>query len=690
MRQYEIDIRDDREYPIGLTRTMEGIHVSVVAAAKTCSLLLFLPETGRSGKNGRVREPVRIPFPEESRMGDVWEMTVRGEDFERYEYAFEADGELFSDPRGRLFHGREQWGRPEQVRTLLKTPIRQDTFDWEGDRPLRIPYEDCVAYCAHVRGLTKHGSSGVSEKGTFHGVIEKIPYLKELGITTLELLPVAEFQEVMMPEHPDGNPYGEDEPTGQLNYWGYAPALLFAPKASYAGRRKNPVQELKSLVKALHQAGIELVLQFYFNGKEAPSMVLEAVRYWVREYHLDGVHLQGQAPAWLLAQDPYLAQTKLWATSWDGVPVPAGRPKHLGEYNDGFLVDMRRVLKGDEEQMNNLIFRNKRNPAAWGVLNYIAGTNGFTMMDMVSYELKHNEANGENNRDGNDYNYSWNCGVEGPVRKRKLVELRRKQLRNALLLVFLSQGTPLLLAGDEFGNTQNGNNNAYCQDNEISWLNWNQLKTNHSLHEFVKYVIAFRKAHPVFHMSKEPRVMDYLVCGHPDISYHGVKAWCPEFDNFRRQMGIMYCGDYGVRPDGSRDDYFFVTYNMHWEPHEFALPNLPKGRVWHMAFNTDDAAVNGYYEPGQEPELENQKQYMVPPRTILVLIGKQKEGWVPEEEQKERKSRKRRKVLAAVRVEPESQAESEVQAEPKAQAELESQVEPESSKHMEEAHHAHI
>ena len=266
----------------------------------------------------------------------------------------------------------------------------------------------------------------------------------------------------------------------------------------------------------------------YFSGKEVPGFVLETVRFWVREYHVDGIHLTGYAPTVLLAKDPYLADTKLWALSWEAEKPAAGEKKHLGEYNDGFLIDMRRALKGDEEQMSSLIYRNRRNPAETGVLNFMAGTNGFTMMDMVSYDQKHNEANGENNRDGSDYNYSWNCGAEGHVRKKKIQELRSRQLRNAMLLLFLSQGTPVLLAGDEFGNSQNGNNNAYCQDNEISWLNWNLNKWDQALLDFVKHVIAFRKAHPVFHMKQEPRVMDYLACGHPDISYHGVNAWQPQ------------------------------------------------------------------------------------------------------------------------------------------------------------------
>ncbi len=621
MGQYKADSSDDRVYPLGLTRIWGGIHISVAAAAEECSLLLFHPEAAHSRKKGERKAAVRIPFPPEGRIGDVWEMTLTGDGLDGVEYAFEADGVRFADPCGHSYHGREQWGRLEQAHILPTVPIRKEPFDWEGDRPLHIPYQDCIVYRAHVRGLTRHVSSGVEGRGTFSGIVEKIPYLKELGITTLELLPAAEFQEVMMPEHVDGNPYGESGPTGKINYWGYAPAYYFAPKASYAGKGKDPAVEFKKLVKALHRAGIELVTELYFTGKESPSTVLDVVRFWVREFHVDGVHITGGAQVWMMAQDPYLKGTKLWASSWDGVGVKTAGQKYLGEYNDGFLIDMRRALKGDEEQMNGLVYRSRRNPEQYGVINYIAGTNGFTMADMVSYEQKHNEANGEGNRDGSDYNYSWNCGAEGPVRKKKLLELRKKQLRNAVLMVFLSQGTPLLLAGDEFGNSQGGNNNAYCQDNETSWLNWNQVKSHGDLLEFVKYVIAFRKAHPVFHMEKEPRIMDYLSCGHPDVSYHGVNAWRPEFENFRRQIGILYCGEYGKKADGTPDDTFFVTYNMHWEPHEFALPNLPKGRQWKLAFDTSDSGANGFYRPGEELCLKNQKKYMVPPRSILVFIG---------------------------------------------------------------------
>ena len=607
---------------MGLTRTDGGIHVSAVAAAKACSLLLFVKED-KNGKEARFREVRNIPFPEEGKTGHVWSMTLNGA-FDDLYYAFEADGTRFSDPYGRSFAGRERWGRLSHAKRLLLSPVAEPEFDWQGDRPLHIPYEDCIVYRAHVRGLTKHASSGTEHRGTFRGVVDKIPYFKELGITTLELLPPVEFQEVMMPENVEGNPYGTSEPTGRLNYWGYAKAGMFAPKASYADPGTNPVTEFKYMVRELHKAGLEVVPELYFSGKEVPEFVLETVRFWVREYHVDGIHLTGYAPTVLLAKDPYLADTKLWALSWEAEKPAAGEKKHLGEYNDGFLIDMRRALKGDEEQMSSLIYRNRRNPAETGVLNFMAGTNGFTMMDMVSYDQKHNEANGENNRDGSDYNYSWNCGAEGHVRKKKIQELRSRQLRNAMLLLFLSQGTPVLLAGDEFGNSQNGNNNAYCQDNEISWLNWNLNKWDQALLDFVKHVIAFRKAHPVFHMKQEPRVMDYLACGHPDISYHGVNAWQPEFENFRRQIGILYCGAYAKKPNGENDDFFFVIFNMHWEPHSFALPNLPKNLVWSLAFDTSDSAAGGYYEEGQERQILNQKNYMLPSRSVLVFQGKKK------------------------------------------------------------------
>lgn len=614
MENYRAVKEKNQVYPLGVTAVEDGAHFSVVSGSEACALILFA--------RGKKKPLAKLNFPEEDRLGNVWNMTVTG-DFTNVEYCFEIDGKMESDPYGHEFSGRESWGNLHQSSKVLRASVLLEDYDWEGDKPLEYPYEDCVIYRIHPRGFTKHSSSKVENRGCLAGIAEKIPYLQELGITTVELMPATEFQEVMMPEGARKNPYEKYEPTGKLNYWGFVPGQRMAPKASYcSGSSKHPVREMKDLVKALHKAGIELVIDLFFTGLEEPCYVLDTIRFWAREYHIDGVHIVGYAPEDLLARDPYLSNIKIWVDRWSQVQIPAGGKKRLAEYNDSFETDMRRLLKGDEDQINNLVFHSKHNPKEYGTINYMANVNGFTLMDMVSYEQKHNEANGENNSDGPDYNYSWNCGVEGPSRKKKVMEMRKKQLRNAVLMLFLSQGTPLLMAGDEFGRTKGGNNNSYCQDNETSWLNWNLLKTNRELFEFVKYMIQFRKKHRVFHMEQEPKVMDYLGCGDPDISFHGVKAWCPEFENFRRQLGIMYCGSYAVNEDGTNDNSFFVAYNMHWEPHEFSLPNLPKGQKWHVAINTDEGSINGIYADGEELLLEKQKQFMVPARSIVVFIGK--------------------------------------------------------------------
>lgn len=614
MEHYRILAEQNQRYPIGITVIDKKIHVSVAAAANSVSLVLFEQEQ---------EEPfLKIPMDPGERKGDVWNLTLEGRWPKGTMYCFEIDGARRPDPCGRQFTGWECWGDPENIRHEMRSPLYGESFDWKGDEPQHTAFSDTVIYRCHVRGMTCHGSSRVRNKGTFRALTEKLSYIKELGATALELMPVNEFHEVLVCES-EWNPRGTrgPEPTGKLNYWGYTGGYYYAPKASYSsGLKKRPVSEFKTLVRETHRAGMELYIELYFDGTQSPDAVLDIVRFWVLEYHVDGIHLVGRAPADLIGRDPYLSRTKLFATSWDG--VDPGKERHLADYNDGFLVDMRRALKGDEDQIRPLIFRSGHNPKTRAVVNYMAHTNGFTMMDMVSYDRKHNEANGEDNRDGSDYNYSWNCGEEGVSKKRKLAQARRRQIRNAMVLLFLSQGTPLLLAGDEFGNSKSGNNNAYCQDNEISWLNWNQKKSNRLIWEFARFIIAFRKDHPVFHMEKEALNMDYLACGHPDVSFHGVNAWRPEYENFRRQLGILYCGEYGKRADGTTDDYFFVMYNMHWEPHRFGPPRLPRDRRWYVAIDTGLDEINGYYEPGQEPILEDQRQYVLEGRSAVVLIGK--------------------------------------------------------------------
>lgn len=646
-------IHDKRRCMLGAVPVEGGVHFSVVCQGEEVNLLLFQD-------NGR-KPAARIPFSSQDKVGDVWNLTLLG-DFQNFTYCYEMDGKLAEDPYGQSFCGRETWGSVKNAEKILRAGLKKEEYDWEGDQAPEIPFEECIFYRLHPRGFTRHSSSGVKNRGTFSGIQEKIPYLLELGVTTLEILPSVEFQEVMMPHKADVSPYvkaQEEKPSGKVNYWGFVPGLYFAPKASYcSGGENTPAAEFKDLVKALHREGLELVMDLFFTGEETESFVLDVLRFWVMEYHVDGFNLIGFAPVRTLGRDPYLSRVKLLAQSWD--QVPGGKHRHLAEYNEGFAIAMKRFLKGDEGMINSLIHYTRRNPGDCAVINYMANVNGFTLMDNVSYDQKHNEANGEHNQDGTDYNYSWNCGVEGPTRKKRVLEMRRKLIRNAVLLTFLSQGTPLLLAGDEFGNSQSGNNNPYCQDNEISWLNWNLVKSNEKLLEFVKAVIRFRKDHPVFHFAKEPQNMDYRSLGMPDVSYHGEKAWKPEFEQFRRQLGILYCGPYGKKKDGSPDDYFFVAYNMHWEPHEFALPNLPKTMRWFVAVNTDAKEVNGIYPQGEELFLERQKQFMVPPRSILVFMGK--EWTAPEEEKKVSSAGPRRRKAEGGKAAKEPSQETEKEA----------------------------
>ena len=417
MEEYRIAGQDNRTYSMGLTTVCDGVHFCVASKGEVLKLLLF--------RKGEAEPAAVLPFPEDGRHGDVWEMTVLGNDFSEMEYCYESDGEQFADPYGRAFCGREIWGDLTAVDRPMRSPVLIPDFDWEDDKPLEIPYKDSIIYRLHVRGFTKHSSSRTANKGTFKAITEKIPYLKDLGVTALELMPVCEFPEVMMPERTEGDPFLDDKPTGRLNYWGYVPGYRLAPKASYsAGKTKNPVEEFKTMVKTLHKSGLEVIVELYFTGQESPAYALDACRFWVKEYHVDGIHLVGNAPKGLIGQDPFLSRTKLFADYWEGVPEDGRR--HLAEYQDSFLVDMRQVLKGDENQMNSLAFRSRRNPDGCGVINYMAHTNGFTMMDMVSYDRKHNEANGENNQDGTSWNFSWNCGLEGPTKKKKIVELRKK------------------------------------------------------------------------------------------------------------------------------------------------------------------------------------------------------------------------------------------------------------------------
>ena len=410
--------------------------------------------------------------------------------------------------------------------------------------------------------------------------------------------------------------YQDTEPV--LNYWGYKEGYYYSPKSAYAAGA-NAVTSFKTMVKELHKAGIEVIMQFYFPNEVSKSLIVDALRFWVCEYHVDGFHLKGErVPNDMLAADSLLKETKLIYYGFPTGEVYGNKApsyKNLAECNDGYMYDMRKFLKSDERMMGSVLHHMKVNPKEQAVVHYITESNGFTLHDLVSYDRKHNEDNGENNLDGNPYNASWNCGAEGKTKKKPILELRLKQMKNAFLLNLFSQSTPMILAGDEFANSQKGNNNAYCQDNAISWLTWGDVDKNKELHTFVKDIIAFRKEHALLHKSKEYTMLDEAICGYPDLSYHSEEPWKCSYDDLTRHFGMMYCGDYSD-DETEKGTFIYLAVNMHWIPHEFGLPKMPDGVKWQLVYDTDSK------ECRKNKTLKKQNTFTVNERSIQVLIAK--------------------------------------------------------------------
>ena len=581
-------------YPMGVSVTADG-RLNFAAALHTkdeCGVLLYLNDRGT---------PVRLPFHMGKKVGNIYCLQVEGLTGSNFKYNYYAGDEIITDPYAAIIYGNEKWGR--RVDPSLKGGICSESFDWGEDRPPMTSLSDSILYLLHVRGFTRHVSSGVKNRGTYEGIREKIPYLKELGITAVELMPSCEFVELEREKRPEPtmeeakrrymeNPEAEETP--RINYWGYKEGYYFAPKYSYAAS-DHPAEEFKSLVKALHEAGIELIMQFYFPPSVKQAYILEVIRYWVLEYHVDGFHLLGvRVPMALLATEPMLGNTKLFYEDmpcgdiYENNETPVY--KNLASYNDSFLYPMRGFLKGDENMLPSVLSCLKRNPSQAGVINYMTNYSGFSLADLVSYDGKHNEANGEDNRDGSDSNFSWNCGFEGKTRRKAVLRLRKRQMKNAMLLLLTAQGTPMIVSGDEFGFSHGGNNNPYCQDNAVNWLDWRLTEENRDFLTFVKWAVALRREHPILHCPEELTMLDYLSCGCPDLSYHGEEAWKLNTDRQNRIAGVMYCGRYAKKNRKENDESFYIAYNMHWEEHDFALPALPEGCSWVRICDTFEEA----------------------------------------------------------------------------------------------------
>ncbi len=608
-------VKQGMPFPLGVNETADGVQFALhVLYAKKCCLLLF--------EKGVMKPKITVDM-EEYRIGTVYSICFEKKglaDFHGLEYLYEVDGKRIIDPYATKLTGRTKWGIDSQE-AVQRGEIYDQTFDWGNDSHPHIKYSDLYLYQLHVRGFTKHVSSKVAQKGTFEGIKEKIPYIKDLGMNALLLLPCYDFDEHIKREEVT---MFEPVDAAKLNYWGYAhQAFYFAPKASYATNKENPQREMKELIKELHAQRMEVIMDMYFPKDTNAYQIIDCLRFWTLCYHIDGFRVNDNVvPVEIVAEDPVLGAVKLLSSHWieekHSLDTSHGQSRLVAEINEGFLMDVRRFLKSDEGQVRAFISRIKRNPKNIAVINYITSMNGFTLKDLVSYDIKHNEENGEKERDGTDYNYSWNCGKEGETKNKQVLALRQRQIKNALLMLYLSQGTPMLLAGDEFGNSQKGNNNPYCQDNAISWLNWNQRKENEETFLFVKELIAFRKAHPILHVEEELTGMDYISCGSPDISFHGTKAWYVDDSNYSRLLSFMLNGDYQTLSNGSKDNSFYVAYNMHWEAHTFDLPKLTKGRVWKLKWDT---SLNTTLNSKEIEVLENQRTYQIKPRSVVVLCG---------------------------------------------------------------------
>lgn len=658
-----------------------GVNFTIhTHGATSCELLLF---------HRKAEEPYAvIPFPESYRIGFCYSMIVFDLDIEEFEYAYRLDGpydekkglrfdknKILLDPYARAVTGQSQWGHVNNAQHGYRARVVQSNFDWGDQRHHSIPMEDLIIYELHVRGFTMDESSGVKHHGTFEGLREKIPYLKELGVNAVELMPIFEFDEMR-----DVRLIDENE---LIDFWGYNPVSFFAPNTSYCSSMEYNREglELKTLIKDLHDNGIEVILDVVFNhtaeGNEfgpcfsfkgfdnniyymltpdghyynfsgcgntlncnhpvVRDMILECLRYWVIEYRVDGFRFDlasilgrnddgtplSQPPLLRsLAFDSILGNVKLIAEAWDagGLYQVGSFPswKRWAEWNGRYRDDMRRFLKGDDFLAQTAAARITGSPDLYdpayrggnASINFLTCHDGFTLYDLYSYNQKHNEANGWGNTDGADDNNSWNCGVEGETDDPAILALRKRLMKNACAILLCSRGTPMFLSGDEFADTRYGNNNPYCQDNLISWLDWSLLKKNKDLFDFFQYMIQFRKDHPVIRKDLEP---SYL--GVPAMSTHGLT---PDETNFSGDSHVVCVRFAGYNEATQKEDLVYLAVNSGWFPVTLTLPELPEHYKWKVAVNTGDPKCQ-FFHKNSMPTVES--KIFLGERSVIIFVA---------------------------------------------------------------------
>lgn len=659
----------------GATAIPGGVNFTISSHnASYCELLLF---------HRTEDEPYAVlPFPEHYKIGNVYSMIVFKLRIEEFEYAYRFDGpyepekghifdknKYLLDPYAKAVTGQSVWGVSNTPGQHYKARVVKDDFDWRKCYQPNIPMEDLIIYETHVRGFTIHESSHTKHPGTFQALMWKIPYLKELGVNAIELMPIFEFDETLeLREHNGRKLY---------NYWGYNTVSFFAPNTSYTAKLEynREGNEFKQLVYALKEHGMEVILDVVFNhtaegNEEGPyisfkgidnkiyylltpdgsyynfsgcgntlncnhpivqQMIIQCLRYWVITYRVDGFRFDlasilgrnedgtpmGKPPLLqALAFDPILGGVKLIAEAWDagGLYQVGNFPSwnRWAEWNGRYRDDMRRFLKGDEGVAMDAAKRIAGSTDLYPVadrqnasINFLTCHDGFTLYDLFSYNEKHNEANGWDNTDGANDNNSWNCGAEGETDDPEINNLRMRMVRNGFTALLCSRGTPMLLAGDEFCNTQYGNNNPYCQDNEISWLDWTMLEKHKDIFNFVKKVIRFRKEHPIIRSILKPSGF-----GFPDVSFHGVEPWADGFESYDHYIGVMFAG---ITQD-DEEDVVYIGLNTYWEPLTIHLPRLPEGHFWNVAVNTNI--------PDLEQPAKCDNTFFMGQRSVAVFIAK--------------------------------------------------------------------
>ena len=573
-----------------------------------------------------------IPLTDEYRIGRMYSVTVSGLPWDELCYLYSSDDTSFMDPYAPIVIGREKWMDADRMADNYEVygGFYDEGYDWEGDMCPEIKPADSIIYKLHVRGFTMDHKLHAAQKGNYRGVLAALPELSELGVTTLEFMPLYEFEEVRYHSHLVMEKGGEvkkitEEPFA-TNYWGYGEADYFAPKASYFCGRDSLQKKgtspckvsshMKDMVRAIHEAGMEIVMEIAFTEKESEDFILDVLLFWRQEYHIDGFHILGVGlPTERIAANPFLGEAKIFYDQFpSGLLYGESEDKHLFVYNDAFTYPLRKLqhhMDGSIADFANVL---KRQESHFGYVNYAATNTGFCLWDVYSYGEKHNYANGEDNADGSNYNCSYNHGVEGETQKKNINRIRRTGARTALTSVLLSQGIPMIYEGDEVLNSQRGNNNPYCQDNEVGWANYSSKKSSKQFREYIRHIIEFRKEHPVLRSEEPMYENDHKNRGLPDLSYHGREPWVMGIGAEKKGIGIMYFGGYG---DEEHDEDVMLCFNFYYGEETFACPALPAGRKWYFVTNTGDDE----FSPDDKP-ISNQRQIIVPPGTVTILAGK--------------------------------------------------------------------